>query len=63
MVFFTHQAFLDGTINTRITTDAQVWQLYNAGEVVVADTPITFNCSKVSGATYNSGTPVVINFP
>lgn len=63
LVFFTHQAFTDGTINTHITTAAQIWQLQQAGEVVVGDTPILFNCSKTSVATYNRGVPKVINFP
>lgn len=63
LVFFTPMAFGDGTINTRITTAAQIWQLQKAGEVVVGETPIIFNCSKTSQSTYNRGTAVVVNFP
>ncbi|MDE3200126.1 MAG: hypothetical protein KGN79_04325 [Acidobacteriota bacterium] len=65
LVFFTHAAFLgdDPAINHRVTTLSQIEALQKAGEVVVADTPIVFNCSKVSGATYAQGVPVVINFP
>lgn len=63
LVFFTHPAFTDGTINHRVTTLAQIQALQKAGEVVIADTPIVFNCSKVSGKTYDLGIPTVINFP
>lgn len=63
LVFFTSAAFTDHAINTRITTAAQIWALVHSGDAVVADTPILFNCSKVSESTYNRGTPVVINFP
>ena len=63
LVFFTSAAFADHSINTRVTTVAQIWALVRSGDVVVADTPIVFNCSKVSQATYDNGTSVVINFP
>ncbi len=63
LVFFTSAAFADHAINTRVTTAAQIWALAHSGDVVVADTPIVFNCSRVSEATYDRGTPVVINFP
>ena len=63
LVIFTHAAFLDGKINTRITTLSQLEALVQSGDAFIADTPITFNCSVVSGRTYDMGTPVVIPFP
>lgn len=63
LVFFTSAGFADHAINTRVTTAAQIWALVQSGDAVVADTPIVFNCSRVSSVTYDRGTPVVINFP
>lgn len=60
---FTHAAFLDGKINTRITTLNQINALVASGDVIVVDTPVTFNCSATSERTYNLGTPVAISFP
>jgi hypothetical protein len=63
LVIFTHAAFLDGKINTRITTLSQINALVKSGDAFIADTPITFNCSSTSERTYDLGTPVVIPFP
>ena len=63
LVVFTHAAFLDGKINTRITTLNQINTLVASGDAIVIDTPITFNCSVTSERTYDLGTPVVIPFP
>jgi hypothetical protein len=63
LVVFTHAAFLDGKINTRITTLDQINGLVASGDVMVVDTPITFNCSITSARTYEMGTPVVIPYP
>jgi hypothetical protein len=63
LVVFTHAAFLDGKINTRITTLSQINALVTSGDVNVIDTPITFNCSVTSERTYDKGTAVVIPFP
>jgi len=63
LVFFTHDGFTSGAINTRITTLSQLQTLANNGMVAIADTPITFHCSSTSRATYDKGTPVVIQFP
>ena len=60
---FTSQAFADGTINTRISTLAQLQSLIDSGEVFIADTPITFDCAIVSQSTYDQGTPLAIPFP
>jgi hypothetical protein len=63
LVVFTHAAFVDGKINTRITTLNQLHGLITSGDVVVLDTPVTFNCSITSERTYELGTPVSIPFP
>jgi hypothetical protein len=63
LVAFTHAAFLDGKINTRIKTVSQINELVKSGDAIVIDTPITFNCSVTSERTYELGTPVVIPFP
>jgi hypothetical protein len=63
LVFFTHDGFTSGKINTRITTLNQLQTLANNGDVVISDTPITFHCSKTSAQTYDNGTPVVIPYP
>jgi hypothetical protein len=62
-VVFTHQAFVDGKINERITTLNQLMSLVASGDVVIAPDLVTFNCSVTSGRTYDLGTPVVIPFP
>jgi len=63
LVVFTHTAFLDEKIHTRITMLTQINALVASGDVIVIDTPITFNCSSTSERTYELGTPVVIPFP
>lgn len=63
LVVFTTKAFGDGAINTRITTLDQLNNLKTSGDVIVLDTPVTFNCSITSEQTYERGTPVVIPFP
>jgi hypothetical protein len=63
LVVFTHAGFEDGAINTRITTLSLLHALITKGDVVVLDTPVTFNCSVVSERPYELGTPVVIPFP
>jgi hypothetical protein len=62
-VIFTHKAFDDGMINTRITTLKQLWAEVASGDVVIAPQLVTFNCSVTSKRTYWMGTPVVIPFP
>ncbi len=63
LVVFTSKGFGDGAINTRITTLDQINALVANKDVVILDTPITFNCSSTSEQTYVKGTPVVIPFP
>jgi hypothetical protein len=63
LVVFTHNAFVDGAINERISTLSQIQALVTSGDVVVLPTPVTFNCSSTSEATYERGTPVVIPYP
>jgi hypothetical protein len=63
LVVFTHAAFLDGKINTRITTLNQINAMVASQDAVVLDTPVTFNCSITSEVTYEKGTPRVIPFP
>lgn len=63
LVVFTHAAFLDGKINTRITTLNQINALVASQDAVVLDTPVTFNCSITSERTYEKATPKVIPFP
>jgi hypothetical protein len=63
LVIFTHAAFVDGKINTRITTLSQIQALVKSGDAVIIDAQFTFNCSVVSGQTYDLGTPVVIPYP
>lgn len=63
LVVFTHAAFVDGKINTRITTLNQINALVASQDAVILDTPITFNCSITSERTYEMGTPKVIPFP
>ena len=62
-VIFTHKAFEDGKINERITTLNELWALVASGDAVIAPDLVTFNCSVVSGRTYEMGTPTVIPFP
>ncbi len=63
LLVFTHAAFVDGKINTRVTTDSQIDALVASKDAIIIDTPITFNCSITSERTYELGTPVVIPFP
>lgn len=63
MVLFSHAAFLDGKINTRVTTLSQMQALLNSGDAFIADTPVTFNCSLTPERTYELGTPVAIQYP
>ena len=62
-VIFTHKAFEDGMINTRITTLTQLMAEQANGDVVIAPEIVTFNCSITSERIYQLGTPVVIPFP
>ena len=62
-VLFSHAAFVDGKINTRVTTLSQVQALLKSGDAFIADTPVTFNCSLTPERTYELGTPVVIQYP
>jgi hypothetical protein len=63
LVVFTHTAFLNGKVNTRIKTLAEIEALRASGDVMVLDTPVTFNCSSTSERTYEIGTPITISFP
>ena len=63
LVIFTHAAFLDHKINTRVTTLDQINALVKSGDAFIADTPITFNCSITAERTYDIGTPIVIPYP
>ena len=63
LLVFTHRAFLDGKINSRITTIAQIEALKASGDLIQLDTPVTFNCSITSGRTYDLGAPIAIPFP
>jgi len=63
LVVFTHAAFLDGKINTRITTLSQIQALQKSGDAIVVDSGIAFNCSVTPETTYELGTPVVIPYP
>jgi len=63
LVIFTAAAFTDMKINTRITTLDQLNALVASGDVMIADTPITFNCSATAARTYDLGMPVVISYP
>jgi hypothetical protein len=63
LVVFTPTAFVDGKINTRITTLSQINALVASQDAVILDTPVTFNCSITSARTYEMGTPKVIPFP
>lgn len=60
-VFFTPQGFADGAINHRILTEAGVDAAVAAGDAVELPTPVfSFNCQRVSSATYLHGTPVSV---
>lgn len=58
LVVFTPKGVGDGSINTRVLTLTKVSSLLAAGDAVLIDTPITFNCSAVSEVVYLSGTPL-----
>ena len=63
LVFFTPAGFSSGKINERVTTLEQLTALWKAGDVMVAPTPILFNCSSTSERTYEIGTEKVIAYP
>lgn len=63
LVIFTHSAFEDGSINTRVTTLSQLKALVANGDAYYLDTGFAFNCSVTSERTYDIGTPVVIQYP
>jgi hypothetical protein len=56
-IVFTPRGFADGAINTRILTETQLNAAIAAGDAVMGPIVLSFNCSKVSGATYMHGTP------
>jgi hypothetical protein len=58
VIAFTPHGFADGAINTRLMTLSAIQAAELAGDVFPIDTPITFNCSIVSQAVYNLGTPL-----
>lgn len=60
LVLFTHSAFEDGAINTRVTTLTQLQALVAKGDARYVDTGFTFHCSVSSGQTYENGTPLAI---
>lgn len=62
-VIFSHSAFLDGSINTRVTTLSQIQALVKSGDAFIVDTPVTFNCSVTPERTYELGTPIAIQYP
>jgi hypothetical protein len=57
LVIFTSKGFAENKINTRVETLAQIQALALAGDVVILDAPVTFNCSISSAQTYYKGTP------
>ncbi len=63
LVVFTSPAFTNGSINTMVTTLSQVQALVNSSNAFIADTPITFNCSRTSQQTYDIGTPAINSYP
>ena len=57
--FFTQKGITDGAMNTRILTWDQLKAAQGAGDVTgFVDTGIYFDCSAVSGAVYQNGTPL-----
>lgn len=58
LVVFTPQGVAQGLANTRVMTLNQMSTLVTNGDAFLADTPITFNCSAVSAAVYQRGTPL-----
>jgi hypothetical protein len=62
-VIFTHKAFEDGAIDTPIKTHTELIALWDSGDVIIQDIPITFDCAPVPQVTYDRGTPEVIPFP
>ena len=63
LVVFTHSAFVDGAINTKVTTLSQLNALVASGDVQFIDTGFEFHCSATSEQTYLIGTPLIIQFP
>lgn len=62
-VYFTHKAFTDGAIDTRVKLLTQLQSLQNNGDVMIFDIPITFDCAPVPEQAYGRGTPEVIPYP
>jgi hypothetical protein len=58
LVVFTSKGFAENKINTLVETLAQIHALALAGDVVILDTPVTFNCSITSERTWDKGTPL-----
>ncbi|MBE7942030.1 MULTISPECIES: hypothetical protein [Ramlibacter] len=58
LVVFTPQGISHGLANTRALTLNQVSAMVTNGDAFMVDTPITFNCSAVSAAVYQRGTPL-----
>lgn len=63
LVIFTHSAFEDGAINTRVTTLSQLQALVDKGDAQFVDSGISFHCSVTSQRTYEIATPLVIQYP
>lgn len=64
LVVFTHAGFLDGAINTRITSVNQLDGLIAAGDVTTMNVPASsFNCSLVPETVYSLGSPVTVAYP
>ncbi len=58
LVVFTPKGIADNKANSRVLTLADIATLTANGEAFLADTPITFNCSRVASAVYYKGTPL-----
>lgn len=58
LVVFTPQGIAQGFANTRVLTLSAISALVTNGDAFLADTPITFNCSSVSAAVYQRGSPL-----
>lgn len=63
LVIFKSKAFGDGTINTPIRTLKQLQSLVDEDDVMMVNTPITFDCAVVSEHTYDNGAPMVVAYP
>ena len=58
LVVFTPKGIEAGLANTRVTTLNQMSNLVTHGDAFFQSTPIVFNCSITSSATYYRGTPL-----